>query len=404
MSPPPPTTIVAPRSVDAPLAIVPTAPARIASIDCLRGVVMLFMALDHTRGFLSDARYAPVDLDHTTVALFLTRWITHFCAPTFFLLAGLGAALSRRRSLPDVSRFLLIRGLWLVALELTVVAVGWDFTLYVIPWTAGVLWALGWSMVVMAALVWLPRRAIIGIGIALIALHNATDAAEPKSFGMLSWLWRMLHSPDLHADTVVRIDYPLIPWIGVMAIGYGMAPLLRRPPAERRRVLVTLGVACLVGFLVVRLWNGYGDPQPWSVQRSGVFTMLSFLRVRKYPPSLAYLLMTLGPAFIALAMLERARGRVADVIAIYGKVPLLFYVLHIYLAHAVAGAVAYRQGGTTAFLRSNAGATPVYPDWYGLSLPQVYLVWILVIVTLYPVCRRFAALKAHRRDWWLSYL
>ena len=388
---------------------------RAVSIDCLRGLVMILMALDHTRAFLSAARFAPLDLVYTTPALFFTRWVTHFCAPVFFLLAGLGASLSltRGRTVPEISRFFLTRGLWLVLLELTVVSVGWYFTFQVVPWTAGVIWALGWSMVLMAAFVWLPLPMIAIGGLALIGIHNATDAVSPDAFGAFAWLWRVLHVPDFidttidpQAQRLVRIDYPIVPWVGVMAVGYSMGPLLQQPPARRRRALVILGVLTVSAFLALRFGNGYGDPQPWSTQPSRVYTALAFLRVRKYPPSLDYLLMTLGPALIALASLERARGRLATFVVTFGRVPLFFYVLHIYVAHALAVATAYAQGGTATFLLSNNGVTPTttYPDWYGLGLGWVYLLWLVIVVALYPVCRVFAAVKARRHDWWLSYL
>ena len=224
---------------------------RSVSVDGLRGLVMILMALDHTRSFLSAARFEPADLVYTTPALFFTRWVTHFCAPVFFLLAGLGAFLSltRGRTVAEISRFFLTRGLWLVLLELTVVAVGWSFTFDVIPWTAGVIWALGWSMVLMAALVWLPLPTIAIVGLALIGLHNATDTVRPDALGEFAWLWRVLHVSDFvgtrlepNAETLIRIDYPIVPWVGVMAIGYCLGPLLRQSPERRRRILVTFGV------------------------------------------------------------------------------------------------------------------------------------------------------------------
>lgn len=358
---------------------------------------------------MSAARFPPVDLMYATPALFLTRWVTHFCAPVFFLLGGLGVALSlaHGRTLPQISRFFLTRGLWLVLLELTVISVGWYFTFRVVPWTAGVIWTLGWSMVLMAALVWLPLPATAIVGLALIGLHNTTDAVQPEAFGDLAWLWRVLHVSDTYAgNTLLRIDYPIVPWVGVMAVGYSLGPIMQQPAGSRRRVLVILGVFACVVFLTLRFRNGYGDPQPWLPQPSPIDTALAFLRVRKYPPSLDYLLMTLGPALVALAALERARGKVVMVVATFGRVPLLFYVVHIYLAHALAVALAYAQGGTATFLLTNNGVTPTttYPDWYGLSLPGIYAVWLVIVAVLYPVCRAFAAVKARRRDWWLSYL
>ena len=367
---------------------------------------MVLMALDHVRVFLSNAQHAPVDLAHTTPALFFTRWVTHFCAPAFFLLAGVGASLSlaRGRKLAQVSRFLLTRGLWLVVLELTLVTFGWGFTFQVIPWLAGVIWALGWSMVFMAALAWLPRGAIAGIGIALIVLHNTTDALTPAAFGSLGWLWRFLHFPDPHAGALIRIDYPIIPWVGVMAVGYAMGPLFQDSPRRRQRILVGIGVSAVVAFLCLRWLNSYGDPQSWSIQTRDTYTLLSFLRVRKYPPSLAYLLMTLGPLLIALAGLEHARGRVISFFVTFGKVPLLFYVAHIYLAHLLAVAVACVQGGSARFLITSDGAMARHPPWYGVDLGWVYVGWVLIVIALYPMCRAFAEVKARRRDWWLSYL
>jgi uncharacterized membrane protein len=333
----------------------------------------------------------------------------------FFLLAGLGAYLSLAsgRTVPDISRFFLTRGLWLELLELTVVSIGWYFTFDVIPWTAGVIWALGWSMVLMAALVWLPLPAIAVVGLALIGLHNATDAVRPEAFGEFAWLWRVLHVSDSigpriepGADTLIRIDYPIVPWVGVMAIGYCLGPIMRRPPERRRRILVLLGVLGVAAFLVLRFANGYGDPQPWSAQPNWTYTAMAFLRVRKYPPSLDFLLMTLGPSLIALAWLERARGWLAMSIVTVGRVPLFFFVVHIYVAHALAVATAYAQGGTATFFLSNHGVTPTttYPDWYGFGLMGVYIMWLVVLTVMYPLCRAFAALKARRHDWWLSYL
>ena len=367
---------------------------------------MVLMALDHTRNFLSNAPFAPVDLAHTTPALFLTRWVTHFCAPAFFLLAGVGASLSRARgrSQAQVSWFLLTRGLWLVVLELTLVSFGWDFTLDVTPWLAGVIWALGWSMVLMAALVWLPTEGMAAVGIALIVLHNTTDAMTPAAFDGFGWLWRVLHVPAPREGALLRIDYPIVPWVGVMAVGYALGPLFGESPQRRQKILVGIGVSAVIAFVGLRWLNGYGDPVPWSVETRGTYTLLSFLRVRKYPPSLAYLLMTLGPLLIALAWLEHARGRVSSFFVTYGRVPLLFYVAHIYLVHLIAVAVAYGQSGSASFLFTSDGPMVKHPPWYGVDLGWVYAAWVSVLFALYPMCRAFAQAKRNRRDWWLSYL
>jgi uncharacterized membrane protein len=259
-------------------------------------------------------------------------------------------------------------------------------------------------MIIMAAVAWLPIPLIAAFGIALIGLHNMADSIQPEAFGPLGWWWRGLHSPDPHASTFLRVDYTIVPWVGVMALGYSIGPLFQQRQERRRVILMIAGGLMIVAFVALRLANGYGDPQPWSPQRSDVYTFLSFLRVRKYPPSLIYLLMTLGPALIALGLLENARGRVANFFITFGRAPLLFYVLHIYLAHALAVATAFAEQGSAGFLLENNGAVPTYPDWYGLSLPMVYLAWLIIVAVLYPVSKAFAAVKARRRDWWLSYL
>jgi uncharacterized membrane protein len=370
---------------------------RLDAVDLLRGIVMIMMALDHVRDHFSNAAVDPTDLAHTTPALFLTRWVTHFCAPTFVLLAGVSAFLAGRRgrTTRELSRFLLTRGIWLVVLEATVVGMGWSFDPH-FGWPAlQVIWAIGVSMIVLSGLVFLPTPAIAGFGIALIAGHNLLDGIAPERFGAAAWLWSVLHVPRF------PVIYPLVPWVGVMAVGYGLGPLLLREATERRRILVRLGLGLTAAFVILRLANVYGDPAPWSRQEREGFTILSFLDTTKYPPSLLFLLMTLGPAIAALPALERLSGPAARVILVYGRVPLFFYVLHLYLIHALAVAAAYLAGRDIAAFMTACFAFP--KDW-GFGLPVVYMTWILVVALLYAPCRWFGGVKQRRRDPWLSYL
>jgi uncharacterized membrane protein len=375
--------------------------ARLHSIDVLRGLVIVLMALDHVRDYFTDVRFDPLDLTQTSGTLFMTRWITHFCAPIFIFLAGMSAQLVGRRCTPlQLSRFLFTRGAWLVVLELTVMNFAFNFNLrYEMGVLLQVIWAIGASMIVLSALVRLPVRVVGAIGLVMIVGHNLLDGISPGQFGAWAPLWNVLHVPGAIAGGYLL--YPLIPWLGVMALGFAMGTLFDFEPERRRRMLLILGSSAIAGFVLLRLLNGYGDPQPWSVQESFGFTLLSFLDVAKYPPSLAYVLMTLGPALLLLAVLERARGRFADILETFGRVPLFFYVLHFFLAHLAAGVVAMAMGFGTTVL---TGSFLEFPKEWGVGLPAVYVAWLLVIATLYPACRWYAALKRRRKDWWLSYL
>ncbi|MGH7702234.1 MAG: DUF1624 domain-containing protein, partial [Gemmatimonadales bacterium] len=379
---------------------------RLDSVDLLRGLVMVIMALDHVRDYFNGPRFDPLDLTQTTAALFFTRWITHFCAPVFVFLAGAGAFISGDRGKPkaELSRFLVTRGLWLVALEVTVVRFAWAFNLdYGRITILQVIWAIGWSMVALAALIHLPHRAIAAFAIVMILGHNLLDPILPEVFGghgptgygVLGWLWIVLHVP------VQPVFYPLIPWIGVMAAGYAFGPLLRLEAGQRRRTLLTLGVALTAGFIVLRAIDTYGDPTYWTPQRNGLFTLLSFVNTTKYPPSLLFLLMILGPAIAALALFERISGPVARFFIVFGRVPLFYYVLHLYLIHLLVLALAALQGlEVQRFL----DVFIFFPPEWGFSLPVVYLIWAAVVLTLYPACRWFAGVKQRNRSAWLSYL
>ena len=375
--------------------------ARLDSIDLLRGLVMVIMALDHVRDFFTNVAYDPLDLSQTSPALFLTRWITHFCAPTFVFLAGASAYfVGKRRDRAGLSRFLLTRGVWLVFLELTVIYWVWtsDLTFHD-GFFLQVFWAIGMSMIVLSQLVRLPVAAVGAFGIAMIVGHNAFDGVTPESFGAAAPLWHLLHVPGRVGPGFCL--YPLIPWIGVMAAGYAFGSVYDLPAQRRRRVLVMLGLGAIALFVLLRSGNFYGDAQDWSTQRDGIYSFLSFVNVVKYPPSLLYLCATLGPGMLLLVAFEHARGAIAQIFVTIGRVPLFFYVLHVALAHWLAGILFYVKAGNAQLLTGIPNAP--LPGW-GFDLPGVYGFWLLVVVLLYPLCRWFAGVKARRSDWWLSYL
>jgi len=387
--------------------------ARVQSVDLVRGLAMVLMALDHVRYFVTDQDFPPEDLAHTTIPLFFTRWLTHPCAPAFFLLAGTGAMLSRiaGRSTSEVSRFLCTRGLLLVALELTVVGFAWQFS----PGYsfAGVIWCLGLSMLLLAAGVRIAGPATLGvIGLCMIALHDLVDPIQSRELGRLGSLWSLLHQAGtIHLGGVEWfVLFPLVPWVGVMALGYWLGVLYgREDPGRRLRLLTRLGVVSFLLFVLLRVGNLYGNPlsigsggarEPFAVRSSVGLTAISLLDVEKYPPSLQYLLMTLGPVLLLLAAGERWTPPWTHPLVVFGRVPLFFYLLHLYLIHLVAFglAVASKQpwhwlGWRGAPIESRAG--------YGQGLLVVYLLWIAVVALLYPVCRWYMDLKGRSRSTWL---
>ena len=377
---------------------------RVDAIDVVRGLAVALMALDHTRDYTTALRFQPEDLAQTSLALFLTRWVTHVCAPTFVLLAGVGIGLASRRQSPaDLRRFLVTRGLWLLMLELVVTPIGWQFGFEPLPAFALVLWALGCSMIVMAALVGVPSRVVAILGAILIAGHNLADGVRPDAFGALAWLWHVLHVPGFLWPGGIFIAYPLVPWVGVMMQGVAAADLWTWDGARRRRVLVAAGATSIAVFLLLRAMNGYGNPVPWRTQETPALTVVSFLNLLKYPPSLQFLLMTLGLTALALAVADRARGAVARALTVYGRVPLFFYVAHIFVVHAVAVLVAFAQSGE--WRRIQAVTHPeAIPPWFGLSLPGVYVAWACVVAAMYLPCRAVDHRKSTRAAWWWRYL
>jgi uncharacterized membrane protein len=421
----------------APASAVRAAPSvrpRLDSIDLLRGIVMVIMVIDHTRDFVHGPalRYDPTDLARTSLAVFMTRWITHFCAPVFVFLAGVSAYLlkMRGRTASELSAFLFTRGVWLLAVEV--------FVLHVLIWFSvdfsfiglmQVIWAIGWSMIVLAALVHLPVRAVAAFGVGMIALHNLLDGVRvaPWNFegpapSAVAKLWMVLHQPGFTPvfgpeSPVVWLQYPLIPWIGVMAAGFAFGALYELEPARRIRITRRLGLALIAAFVLIRAVNVYGDPSRWSVQPTALFTALSFINTTKYPPSLLYLLMTLGPALVALAWFDKRASRAGSATApmpgrsgpaaaliTFGRVPFFFYLLQWVLAHTAAITASAIAGKPFGYLFLTPPAIFNPPPGNGFHLWTVYLCWACIIAIEYPLCRWFAGVKQRRRDWWLSYL
>lgn len=380
---------------------------RIDSVDILRGFVMVLMALDHVRDFFhADAlRYDPLDLSQTSPELFFTRWVTHFCAPVFVFLAGTGAFLSgvRGKTIPELSRFLWTRGLMLVVFELTIVEFGWKFN-FGSFWAVQVIWAIGVSMICLAALIHLRIKTIAIFGIVMIAGHNALDGVKPEAFGDFGLLWKILHVSEptqLTSGINFWPIYPLIPWIGVMAAGYAFGAILLKETTQRRRMLLQVGLGMTAAFIILRAVNVYGDPVPWTQQKDTVFTVLSFLNTTKYPPSLDYLLMTLGPSIALLAVFDNGLGSIGKFFVIYGRVPMFFYIIHIHFIHALAVVAGALQGYD---FRVFFNLMFVFPEGYGFTLPVVYFLWIGVALIFYPACEWYGELKRRRKDVWLSYI
>jgi uncharacterized membrane protein len=386
---------------------------RLASLDILRGLVIVLMVLDHTRDFphIDAVRFDPLDPSRTTALLYATRWITHLCAPTFVFLAGTSAWLQRARGKTprELSRFLLTRGLWLVVLELTVIGFAWSFSLPFM-FLLQVVWAIGWSMVVLAALVWLPRPLVLGLGVLILAGHNLLDPIKPAQWGAWGDLWTALHVPGLwsHAGAPYALDaYPLLPWCGVLLFGYGMGPVFLAPGARRTRLLTGLGLGMIALFLVLRYFNLYGDPNTWGPRPTLTQSAMDFFGVEKYPPSLLYVCATLGPVFVLIPLIEHWHGRAARFFMVFGAVPLFAYVLHLYLVHAAAIGLRLASGqslvGQFDELRMNVLHRSLL-EGSGFPLAVVYATWIGIVLALYPACRWYAGVKARRHDWWLSYL
>ncbi len=388
---------------------------RMSSIDILRGLVIVLMALDHVRDYVMVGSMQDPTADPSTgPLLFATRWITHFCAPTFVFLAGASAGLmAQRKTRKDLARFLLLRGLWLIAVEVILISTASSFAPLGIAELSGrtyvglqVIWVIGASMVVLAGAQYLGPRACLAIGAAIILGHNLLDPVWPAASITGEWrpLWIALHTRLVTeaGPFSVYFSYPLLPWIGVMFVGYAAAGLFRRPQRERDAALLRIGVALLMAFIALRSLDLYGDPHRWHATAGNVTaSAMSFLSTTKYPPSLMYVLMTLGPAAIFCAFAERLRGKVRGILVTFGRAPLAFYVAHLYLIHSLALLLGVAQGFSAQQFLTHYR---YFPQGYGVNLAAVYLIWIAVVAALYPLCRWVVALKARRSYWWLSYV
>jgi uncharacterized membrane protein len=389
---------------------------RIVSIDVLRGAVMIIMALDHVRDYFHSAaqQYNPLDLTHTSPAIFLTRWITHFCAPVFVFLAGTSAFLvGERKGQKYLSKFLLTRGLWLIFLEATVVTFGWTFDVHFGIIILQTIWALGAGMIALSLLSHLPKRVLLILALLIIFGSNAFDNYHVSKPGLMSdttsfyaWLWAIFHDPHIFLvkGVAVFVGYPILAWIGVMATGYCFGELFTEVDHQKRKkILILIGSAAIVLFIVIRAMNVYGDAQAWSQQKNVIFTLMSFINTVKYPPSLLYILMTIGPSILFLAFMEKPLTKFSNVISVYGRVPMFYYLIHIYLIHIASIITAAAIGIKFSDALNMNFLHPVKN--YGFNLLTVYCIWLLIVITLYPLCKRYDAYKLQNRNkWWLSYL
>jgi uncharacterized membrane protein len=384
---------------------------RINSIDLLRGIVMIIMALDHTRDFFHITAWTddPLNLQTTSPALYITRWITHLCAPTFVFLSGTSAYfVSLRRSKKQLSLFLLTRGLWLIFVELAIITLALTFDLSYQVSILQVIWAIGASMVVLSAVIWLPFRLILAIGLIIVAGHNLLDVYEQQQNGNLSTFYKVLHVQSMVSvgGHQVLIFYPFLAWSGVMMLGYCFGKYYLGDIMNRNKRSMLLGATLLILFIALRFADVYGDPLGWSVQKSPLYTFFSFINAQKYPPSLLFLCVTLGISMVILGLLGDAQNRVTRFITVFGRVPLFYYIIHFYLLHLISACAFLARGHS---FNEGAKGMPgalfkfVAPS-EGYSLGVVYFVWIAVVLMLYPLCKWFADYKRDHRQWWVSYL
>jgi len=368
------------------------------------------MALDHVRDYFYPLADDPTNLETTTPILFFTRFITHYCAPIFVFLAGTSAYLyGQNRPKKELSKFLISRGIWLVFLEVTVMTVFWWFSLDFDFFNLQVLWAIGVSMIALGLLIRLPTKILLIIGLILVAGHNVLDGITMEGGEPLAILWYILHQPNFvqFESISVMFLYPILPWIGVIILGYVFGQLYSKgfDPSQRHKWLLRLGIGSITAFLLIRGINVYGDLDPWSLQRNGTYTFLSFLNVTKYPPSLDFILVTLGPAFLFLLGIEKVKNRFTDFLLTFGRVPFFFYVLHVFVIHLLALVVLVINGEDYSIMFMDSSVMAVGVPGYGYPLYVTYIVWIGVVLFFYPLCLRYMKYKAANRDkWWLSYL
>ena len=386
---------------------------RIQSIDVLRGIVMVIMALDHTRDFfhVNAITGDPTDMATTTPFLFFTRWITHFCAPIFVFLSGTSAFLNGQKKTKAVlSSFLLKRGIWLIVIEIVIVSMGLSFNPLYNFILFQVIWAIGISMVLLALLIHLPFRVLAAIGLFIFFAHNLLDYPEAGRMGNINIVWGIIHGRNaiiqLNATHIIFVAYSFLPWTGLMILGYCFGKLFTTQTAAgfRRKILLRTGFGLVILFAALRLINMYGDPSPWSIQRNSVTSFLSFMNVNKYPPSLIYCFMTIGPALILLALIENIQNRFTAFFSIYGRVPMFYYILHFYLIHILCVICFFASGYGIKDAFNPQVPFGFRPPQFGYSLGIVYLVWIFVVLSLYPLCKKYNRYKSTHRQWWLSYL
>lgn len=381
---------------------------RVGSVDLLRGLVMIVMALDHVRDYMYPIQFDPVDLTQTYPALFATRWITHFCAPVFVFLAGTSAFLWEKvkgKTAKELSWLLFTRGLWLMLIELFIINPLWTFQL---PLPGNlfiqVIWVIGLSMVVLSALIYLPFRWLLGVSALTILLHNLLDPVTFPGEGLVPWAWAILHTPGpilLDGQFILYSAYPLIPWFAVLGLGYCFGRVFTWEPARRKSFLIRAGLAAIAGFIALRAFNIYGDPLPWSEQGTLLNSVFSFVNTQKYPPSLLFLLMTLGPAMLFLAWAEKFKNKLTQVISVYGRVPFFYYILHLFLAHLAAVGLGLAQGFPASDMLQGFWQ---FPAGFGLGLGGAYLVWVAVVAVLYWPCAWYAGLKKRSANPFFTYL
>ena len=373
---------------------------------------MVIMALDHVRDFfhIEASTGDPTNMATTTPQLFFTRWITHFCAPAFVFLAGTSAYLSgTKKSKSELSAFLLKRGFWLIAVELIIMSLAFSFNPLYNVIILQVIWSIGISMVLLSLIVRLPMSVILTIGLCIVLFHNLLDYPEAARNGKVGFLWSLLHTGGFYTifpNHFLMIFYPFLPWFGVICCGYYFGQLFGKnfPGEKRRKILMQLGFGLIILFIIVRFINAYGDRSPWSHQRNGVYTLLSFLNTTKYPPSLMYLCMTLGPAILSLAFIEKIQNKLTGFFIVFGRVPFFYYVIHFFFIHFLCVIAFFASGYTTKDIIPKTTPFLFRPDDFGYSLPVVYAIWIFVILTLYPLCKWYNKYKSNHNQWWLSYV
>jgi uncharacterized membrane protein len=389
--------------------------SRIGSIDILRGLVMVIMALDHVRDYFHINAFAgnyPENMESTNMILFGTRFITHFCAPVFVFLAGTSAFLyGRNKSSGHLSKFLVTRGIWLIFVEIIINNFLWWFDVNYGFTNLQVIWAIGLSMIVLGLAIYLPKRLILILGLIIVFGHNSLDGITMEGQSFESILWSMLHQGGVFSygdGKIVSFSYPILPWIGVMLLGYCFGELFNpdKSKVNRGKLLFVMGSTSIVLFFILRGLNFYADPLPWEVQETVAKTIISFFNVNKYPPSLAYLLITLGPSFMFLRFVEHFKNKAMDFLSVFGRVPFFYYILHILVIHlgAILGLLITGKDWKLMILDNETIMNGALQG-YGYPLAIVYLIWILIVLLLYPICKKYMDYKLTNKDkWWLSYL